>query len=176
LVNEILSYSKQKELRRQPTNLVALFEETLLLLERHPRRNGAIRVEKRFPLGAVEAAVDASQIKQLLWNLCDNALRAMPAGGTLRVTLEEDDGVVRIRVADTGVGLRPEQLEKIFEPFESSFVGGTGLGLAIVYQIVQGHGGRIWARPLPPQGSEFTVELPRHLTPATAGGPRTVSP
>ena len=160
VVNDILTYSKEKVPRRENTNLVPLLEETLLLLERHPQFNGNIRVEKHFPPKGVRVQVDASQIKQVLWNLCDNALRAMPGGGILRVAVEEGDGVVRLRVADTGVGLHPEECESIFEPFKSSFVGGTGLGLAIVYQIVQGHGGRVWARPARPTGSEFTVELP----------------
>jgi signal transduction histidine kinase len=118
-------------------------EETLLLVERQPARQGSISVVRNLPTRAIEAPVDPGQIKQLLWNLCDNALRAMPSGGTLRVGLEEDNGVVRIRVADTGLGLTVQQCEKIFEPFESSFAGGTGLGLAIVYQIVQGHGGGV---------------------------------
>lgn len=160
VVNDILSYSKERVLHREQVNLVRLLEETLLLLERHPQFNGNIRVEKQLPPNGVRVEADAGQIKQVLWNLCDNALRAMPAGGTLRVGVEEADRVVRIRVADTGRGLTAEQCEKIFEPFESSFVGGTGLGLAIVYQIVHSHGGRVWARPGRPSGAEFTVELP----------------
>lgn len=161
LVNEILSFSKQRAPRREKTNLVSLFEESLLLLKRHPRFNESIEVKKEFPSAGLEVDVDSAQMKQLFWNLCDNALQAMPKGGTLAVGLEEQNGRVRIQVSDTGVGLTPEQCEKIFEPFEGKFVGGTGLGLAIVYQIVQSHGGRVWASPAQPSGSQFTVELPR---------------
>ncbi|MBI4466783.1 MAG: PAS domain S-box protein [Acidobacteria bacterium] len=160
VVNDILTYSKEKVVHRERVNLVPLLEETLLLLERHPQFNSSIRVEKYFPPKGVQLEVDPGQMKQVMWNLCDNALRAMPAGGTLRIGVEKVDGLVRIRVADTGVGLTPEQCEKIFEPFESSFVGGTGLGLAIVCQIVGAHRGRVWAQPGRPSGSEFTVELP----------------
>lgn len=160
VVNDILSYSKSKAPKRESTDLIPVLEDALLLLERHPQFNGKIRVEKRLPPRGVRVPVDAGQIKQVFWNLFDNALRAMPDGGTLRVALEKGEGVVRVRVADTGMGLSPEQCEKIFEPFESSFPGGTGLGLAIVNQIVQGHGGHVWAAPGQPRGSEFTVELP----------------
>ncbi|MFQ5723838.1 MAG: PAS domain-containing sensor histidine kinase [Terriglobia bacterium] len=160
VVNDILSYSREKAIHREKVNLVPLLEETLLLLQRHPQFDGKVRVEKKFPAGGVQVEADPGQMKQVFWNLCDNALRAMPGGGTLRIEVEQPDGVVRIRVADTGVGLKPEECEKIFEPFESSFVGGTGLGLAVVFQIVHGHGGRVWARPRDPDGSEFTVELP----------------
>jgi two-component system sensor histidine kinase PilS (NtrC family) len=160
VVNDILTYSRGKVPQREAANLVPLVEETLILLERHPQFNGKIQVERVFPRQGARALVDPGQLKQVLWNLCDNALRAMPNGGTLRVSMEQEGGRVRIRVADTGIGLTPDQRQKIFEPFESSFAGGTGLGLAIVQQIVEGHGGRIWANSAVPAGTEFTIELP----------------
>lgn len=160
LINDILGYSKGREAHRAPTDLTRLVEETLLLLERHPQFSENIRVERQFAGGRVNAVVDSGQMQQVIWNLCDNALRAMPSGGTLQVGLEEGNGRVRICVADTGVGLKDEDCEKIFEPFQSTFAGGTGLGLAIVYQIVQNHGGQVWARPRKPRGCEFTVDLP----------------
>ncbi|MBI4462905.1 MAG: PAS domain S-box protein [Acidobacteria bacterium] len=161
VVNDILGYAREKRLELQEANLVDLLEETLLLLQQQPSFNGKIRVEKRLPPGGVRLQIDPARIKQVFWNLCDNAVRAMPEGGTLRVAVEADADWVRVRIADTGVGLSEGELEKIFEPFESAFPGGTGLGLAIVDQIVRAHRGQVRARPATP-GAEFTVELPRH--------------
>jgi signal transduction histidine kinase len=103
---------------------------------------------------------DASQLKQVFWNVARNALQAMLEGGTLRAELRRTVGNrVRITFTDSGVGMSPEQVEHLFEPF-SSRTGGTGLGLSIVYQIIRDHGGTINVRSREGQGTTISVELP----------------
>ena len=81
----------------------------------------------------------------------------MPGGGTLTVLLDQFEGNWRIRFQDTGGGIAPQLIEKIFEPFQSGFEGGTGLGLAIVYRIIQAHEAQITVRSEPGKGTEFTL-------------------
>jgi two-component system, NtrC family, sensor histidine kinase PilS len=97
----------------------------------------------------------------VFWNFCENAVRAMRGGGTLTVTLDALGEDWQVGFTDTGAGMTPQQIEKIFEPFQSNFEGGTGLGLAIVYQIVQAHEGKVWARSKPGQGATFVLKLRR---------------
>ena len=101
-----------------------------------------------------------SQVGEQSWNVARNALQAMPEGGTLRAELRRSaGGRVRITFTDSGVGMSPEQVEHLFEPF-SSRTGGTGLGLSIVYQIIRDHGGTINVRSREGQGTTISVELP----------------
>jgi two-component system sensor histidine kinase PilS (NtrC family) len=117
-------------------------------------------IVEELPDEPLYAEADEGQLKQVFWNLARNALQAMPQGGTLRATLEENSNQrLRITFADTGRGMSPDQVEHLFEPF-SSTTGGTGLGLSIVYQIIRDHGGTINVRSLVGQGTTITVELP----------------
>src|SRR5262249_5517614 len=112
---------------------------------------------------------DSTQLKQIFWNLARNAFQAMPEGGRLRIVLQPiPNRRVRITFEDSGIGMSPEQVEQLFEPFSNSRSGGTGLGLSIVYQIIRDHNGTINVSSIEGEGTSITVELPRQAvqTPA----------
>lgn len=167
IITEFLDYSRERSYAFAELDVVALIEETLLLIERHAGASGKVRIERVFPAGKLRAQVDRDAMKQVIWNLCNNALRAMPDGGVLTVGLETVPDSVRISIRDTGVGFDPRETARIFEPFQSGFAGGTGLGLAIVYQILQAHKGHIRVETEPGLGTEFVVEIPRSIRSTT---------
>jgi signal transduction histidine kinase len=135
-----------------------LLEDALVLLANRSQ-NKELKIVRDYALPEAFAAVDADRIKQVFWNLLENAVRAMEGKGTITVTTRAAGDFLRIGIRDTGPGIPPHLAEKIFEPFQSNFEGGTGLGLAIVYQIVQAHGAKIFVQSNPGSGAEFVLEI-----------------
>jgi two-component system, NtrC family, sensor histidine kinase PilS len=162
IITDFLAYSRGKQYRFDKTDLVPLLEDTLTLMRnRMAAENTGISIESHFTARQACVLADGDRIKQVFWNIGENAIRAMRNGGTLRVNIEPVSEEWQISFTDTGLGMTPQQTEKIFEPFQSDFEGGTGLGLAVVYQIMQAHEGKIWARSRPGQGTTFILRLRR---------------
>jgi len=163
IITDFLAYSRGKQYRFERVSLAPLLEDTLTLLEHRLAAEGAgIRVERSLPKSEALVLADGDKLKQVFWNFCENAVRAMKnTGGQLTVSLTERGPDWEMSFTDTGPGISPQQSEKLFEPFQSNFEGGTGLGLAIVYQIVQAHEGKVWARSELGKGTSFVLRLRR---------------
>ncbi len=158
IVEGMLSLARTRAPTLVPCDLGAVIEGALEAaaadLERH-----RITVTRRGPRG-VSVRADADQLHRAFLNVIVNAAQAMGDGGRLRVAVTCGNGRVRVQFTDTGPGIDPQHLERIFEPFFTGREGGTGLGLALVDRIVEGHKGRLWARNEPAGGATFVIELP----------------
>jgi two-component system sensor histidine kinase PilS (NtrC family) len=160
IITDFLAYSRGKKYDFAKADLVQLLQDTVTLVRhRMTAESTGITIECQFAAPEAWVLADGDKIKQVFWNFAENAIRAMPDGGTLKVAIEDLGNDWQISFSDTGTGMTPQQSEKIFEPFQSNFEGGTGLGLAVVYQIVQAHDGKVWARSKPGQGTTFVLRL-----------------
>jgi len=170
LVNDLLDVARinagKLQLNTEPTDLVALVRRNVSLNKTlAAKRDVHLRLHEE-PLPTM--AVDPVKVEQVLNNLMTNAVKYSPPGGIVDVTLERDGDHVTLAVHDRGPGIPDDELDKVFQPFETTSIEsltgekGTGLGLAIAKKIAQGHGGDIWVESMMGQGTTFYLSLPIH--------------
>jgi two-component system sensor histidine kinase HydH len=160
VISQLLEFARPLAMVLKPTLLQTVIRLTLHTVEGQAREKG-IAIETDLPAEIGEFPLDADRISQVLLNLYLNAIAAMEKGGTLRVALARRDGrSVWITVADTGLGIRQEDLSRVFDPYFTTKPTGTGLGLPIVQKIVEAHGGEVRLTSEPGKGTTATVVLP----------------
>jgi signal transduction histidine kinase len=169
LINDILDISKveagRMELQPGAVDLRFVLQNAISLIRERATRQGiSVTLDVDATVGTIEA--DERRVKQILFNLLSNALKFTPAGGRVTLTAARIDNAVQISVRDTGIGIRSEDQDRIFEEFQQAGPGkaveGTGLGLALAKRFVEMHGGRIWVESTVGAGSNFTFTLPLH--------------
>jgi len=163
VVQGFLKFTRPEDLRLQPVRLNALFDEILPVIETEAGKHG-VRVTIESPGSVPEVNGDAAMLRQVFLNLAINACQAMAKsnGGSLRITTAPASRArVEIRVEDTGVGIAPEHLGRIFDLYFTTKERGTGIGLSMVYRIIQMHDGEIEVQSTPGRGTTFRVLLPR---------------
>jgi len=164
IVQNLLEFSRPASPQKKPLDLSNILERTLQLHEHSLRRNN-IEVDLRLPPELPGVVGDANQLIQIFLNLITNAeqaIREVRDSGRIQIRAGRSGNQLTITVQDDGVGIRPEALQRIFDPFYTTKRpgGGTGLGLSICMSIIREHGGNIEAETLPAGGSAFTIYLP----------------
>jgi signal transduction histidine kinase len=161
VVQGFLKFTRPEDLRLQPVRVAAMFEEILPIIETEARKHG-VKVSVEVPASTPSVNGDASMLRQAFLNLAINACQAMPQGGTLRLVAGPASRQrVEVRVEDTGVGIKPEHLSRIFDLYFTTKERGTGIGLSMVYRIIQMHDGEVEVQSTPGRGTTFRVLLPR---------------
>lgn len=163
-ITDFLTYARPRYGERVPMDLRQMLSDAALVLKQDPKSE---RLDLHLEAGE-EALVlaDPTYLKQVVWNILQNAIQAMPEGGALTISLEpveNDRGeFYRASFTDTGKGIPESVRERVFEPFFTTKEGGTGLGLPTVYRIVTEHGGTVTVDTKIGEGTTFNVDLPRY--------------
>ena len=165
IITNFLTFAHPAEYHFAKTDILAIINETLLLLEQDERFNEKIKIIKVYENNIPKVYLDQNWIRKVFWNLLVNSIDAMPRGGKIYIHVRRpnvpNNEEIEIAVADTGKGIPPEIMKKIFEPFfTTKKTKGTGLGLSIVHRIVDNHGGTIDVKSERNKGTAFTIRLP----------------
>lgn len=156
IVSDLQDFTRSFNAKKEEVDLGQLFKDLLDELK-IPKD---VQVDIEIKPGAERALTDPQILKRILHNLVNNALQAMPDGGTLTLAASLSGGELRIEVRDTGVGMDEETLKRIFTPLFTTKAKGTGLGLAVCKRLVEGLGGRIEVKSSKGAGTTFMLVLP----------------
>jgi signal transduction histidine kinase len=173
-IRSFLAYARPQRFSIARLDVRRVLNDAAVLLRNSAEVQEGHVIEVQVPSTEVVFEADENQIRQIVWNLATNGLRAMKSGGRLRLgarvdaaSPEHPESVV-LEVTDEGVGIPAEEVDAIFQPFRGSFSKGTGLGLAIVHRIVSDYGGNIQVSSTPGRGTTVSVLLPVHAVAAPA--------
>jgi two-component system NtrC family sensor kinase len=163
MLRKMLSFSKPEEEERQPADINNLLDEILLLHEKQLREH-SIRISSFFEGSLSTVYASKNQLRQVFLNMISNARDAMPDGGTLTVKTRSDGENVQVEISDTGMGIRKENLSKIFDTFFTTkdSVKDVGLGLSVCYGFIKDHGGDIKVESEWGSGTTFKIIIPKH--------------
>jgi len=161
IIEQFLFVARPFQSEFKPQALEEILAYVLNLLEEAIQGQG-IKLEKNWEKNLPPVMGDRSQLTQAFLNLLNNAVEAMPRGGSLKVALKSNPGLksIELRIEDNGPGIPPENMKKIFAHYFTTKEKGIGLGLAITQKIIQGHKGRLEVRSLPGQGTTVRLHLP----------------
>jgi signal transduction histidine kinase len=168
VVTQFLEYARPYDIRREPTDVQALLRQVVELVKAQGVPPG-VTIALEVEVGLNEIQIDRDKVKQVLLNLVQNAVQAVGAEGTVEVRAREGflrnpghrgESALVLSVADTGPGIAPETIDKLFVPFFTTKHDGTGLGLAISQRLVEAHGGEVGVRSRVGSGTTFSVRLP----------------
>jgi signal transduction histidine kinase len=160
IFDEFLDYTKLSRGEFVVVNIGELLDQVIFVLESNKRFLAEVRIAKEYEQGDLRLECDPDKLKQVFTNIMNNAVQVMKGKGEIKIKMREYNRNVIIAISDTGPGIRPEILKKIFTPFESHKHKGIGLGLSIAHKIVQMHAGRIEVDTKESVGTTFRVILP----------------
>jgi PAS domain S-box-containing protein len=164
LLKKMLSFSKPDEEAKRPVDINVILDEILLLVRKQLQEN-SVRIITSFAADIEKVYASKNQLRQVFLNMISNAREAMPEGGTLTIKTVSGGGNILIEMSDTGVGIREEHMDKIFDAFFTTkeTTKGVGLGLSVCYGFIKEHGGDIKVSSKKGEGTTFTIILPKYL-------------